>query len=128
MKNKTVVLFIISVVLLSFLGSGSAKAFVQAQSVVEAQTPKVAPCLAPAVLKRMASKSVVAVAPAVRASLLPIGWPDWAMWTLIGAVVLLALVVAFLLGRVMAPAPMQPQVVAPVVYIQPPDQSRIVRP
>ncbi len=127
MKNFFAVLFI-SVVLFSLTGLGIASAFTQAPPVVTAPTPALAPCPAPAVLKKAAAKPVVVVAPTVRTTLPTVGWPDWAMWALAIAVVLLALVVAFLLGRITAPIQTQPQVVAPVVYVQPPDPQRIMRP
>lgn len=88
-----------------------------------------AECPTPAPVKRTARSAVAPTTKPTPAppALPPIGWPDWLMWLLSGTVAVLALVVAFLLGRVTG-QPHQPQMVAPVVYVQPPEVPRVVRP
>lgn len=88
-------------------------------------------CSCPVIRPAIAQKPVVktqAPVPVVKtqqaprvATFLPyVGWPDWVMGWLVAVIILLALVVMFLLGRVTAPMQNMPQVMAPVVYIQPP--------
>ena len=80
------------------------------KSVATTRRPVTAKSLAP-----------VSVAQTKREVVLPaVGWPDSIVWTLGGAVLVLALIIAFLLGRVTAPVATQPQVMAPVVYVHPP--------
>ena len=109
-----------------------AKAMEPVPDYPELSSKDVKPCSCP--LPVTAKKSVVkpvflAKPPVVRtASVLPtIGWPDWILGVMAGSIFLLLLAVAFLIGRTSAPM-QNPQVITPVVYIQPPDNPRILRP
>jgi hypothetical protein len=109
-----------------------AKAMEPVPAYPELASEGVKPCACP--LPAVAKKTIVkpvsfAKPPIVRtASVLPnIGWPDWILGVMAGAIFLLLLAVIFLIGRVTAPV-QNPQVVTPVVYIQPPDNPRILRP
>jgi hypothetical protein len=102
----------------------SAEAF--EQKPVPAPMPD--PCPTIAAVKKLAARPAVATAPVARTISLPAGRPDWTLTAMFGAILLLVVAVAFLLGRLTAPVAAQPQVVAPVVYIQPPDPQRMVRP
>lgn len=66
--------------------------------------------------KKVVAKPKAAIKPVAAAVMPQLVWAEWMGWV----VILLALTVAFLLGRATAPVAHQPQVVAPVVYVQPP--------
>jgi len=86
--------------------------------VVESVGAATQQCEAP---KPLAARKSLAPKPTQQAAVLPaVGWPDSVVWGLGGAVLLLGLIVAFLLGRATAPVAHQPQMIAPVVYVQPP--------
>ena len=123
MKNMIIFLFAMLPFAVAEKVPKSAVAPVVKQEVVQTSTA----CPSSVVEK----KALVAPARAIRVvTLPPVGWPDWLVWSLCGVVATLALVVAFLLGRVTGQVH-QPQVVAPVVYVQPPpppDPPRVVRP
>lgn len=109
-----------------------AKAMEPVPAYPELASENVKPCACPlpAIVKKSVVKPVsLAKPPMVRtANVLPtIGWPDWVLGVLAGAIFLLLLAVVFLIGRVTAPV-QNPQVVTPVVYVHPPDNPRILRP
>ena len=91
---------------------------VVATPVAKLEVAQQAPCPVPPVKKASVRPTVVKP----KVALLPaVGWPDWLMGSLIGVVLVLALLITFLLGRITAgQVQHQPQVVAPVVYVQPP--------
>ena len=132
---KTILKFTMLAGLLSLANGNPLAAFMQLQPGVVTTTDTTCHCPVKRVMtvvhiaKPAAKPAQVTVASPTRRTLLDqLGWPDWMGTLLVGMITLLVVMVAFILGRVTAPVAHHPQVVAPVVYVHPPDYPRVLRP